>query len=245
MQLNIPIKDGDNIWHRKSLERWIRINVLSKGHGVLMRLVGAYGLDPLYVQSISSSVLIHWLLDKIIQESSKAGEIKCSGEKMGLVSNSLKRENQDGVKKYKVKGIDDPRGDMAKFVNEFTDKLAHFIGHGWAEMPTDQEGVDIDLLDRLLGVSTPQYLDPPSIKANGLPTLLLPPPMPMEVPLAGPKQADPTKRSRIKRVVELQDLENLKADIKNMDSNVSVLNQRFDGHEGRLANLELQIRKLG
>lgn len=233
MQLSIPIRDGNDIWHRRNLEKWIRTNVLSKGHGVLMRLAGAYGLDPLYVQSVSSSVLIHWTLDKIIQDSAKSSEIKCAGEKMGLVSNSLKRTNQEEIKKFKIKGIDDPRADLSEFNNEFTNKLAHFIGHGWAEMPTDQEGVDIDLLERLLGISVPAYKDPVAI----------PPPIPSEVILPGLKIKDPMKRGKIKRVVDLQDIENLKAEITNSNDNISRLNGRLDGHESRLVQLELEMRR--
>lgn len=243
MQLSIPIRDGNNIWHRRTLEKWIRTNVLSKGHGILMRLAGAYGLDPLYIQSVSSCVLIHWILDKVIQDSPKSSEIKCAGEKMGLVSNSLKRTNQEEIKKFKIKGVDDPRADLSQFNNEFTDKLAHFIGHGWAEMPTDQEGVDIDLLERLLGVSVPAYQDVPSISSGNLPTIILPPSIPSEVPLPGPQKRDPMKKGRIKRVVDLQDIENLKADITNSNENISRLNGRLDGHENRLVQLELEIRR--
>lgn len=237
MQLSIPIRDGNEIWHRRELEKWLRTNVLSKGHGILMRLAGAYGLDPLYVQSVSSSVLIHWILDKVIQDSPKSNEIKCVGEKMGLVSNSLKRTNQEEIKKFKIKGIDDPRADLSEFNNQFTDKLAHFIGHGWAEMPTDQEGVDIDLLERLLGISTPAYLDIPS------PNIILPPSIPSEIPLPGPQKRDPMKKGKIKRVVDLQDIENLKADIQNSNDNISRLNGRLDGHENRLVQLELEMRR--
>lgn len=242
MQLSIPTKDGTDVWHRRSLEKWIRTNVFSKGHGVLMRLAGAFGLDPLYAQSVSSCVLIHWTLDKIIQDSSKAGEIKCTGEKMGLVSQSLKRTSQDEIKKFKIKGIDDPRGDLAQFNKDFAEKLAHFIGHSWAEMPTDEEGVDVDVIERLLGTSTPNYLDPPSISAPGLPSIPLPIMSPSEVPLPG-AQKNPMKRNRVKRVVDLQDIENLKADIQNSNDNISRLNGRLDGHENRLAQLELEMRR--
>lgn len=238
-QLKIPVRDGQNVWHRKTLEKWLRINVLSKGHGILMRLTGAFGLDPAYIQAASSCVLLHWLLDKILQDSTKSGEIKCEGEKLGLVSISLKRTNQDEIRKFKIKGIDDPRGDLSQFTLDFTEKLAHFIGHGWAEMPTDQEGVDVDLLERLLGTSTPAYLDPPKT-INGS---LIPPSIPSGVSI-GPQKKDPMKKGRVKRVVELQDLENVKADVQNANENVARINQRVDGHEGRLVELELQMRRL-
>lgn len=230
MQIIVPLRNGEDPWTRIQLEKWIRDNVLSKGHAVLIRVACSFNLDPLYAQNICSNLIIHWLLDRIIGDSSnKAENIKCIGEKMGLVSHALKSET--GIKKYKVKGLDNPRGDLEEYMKEYHEKLAHFIAHGWAIRPEDSEGIDLDYLDRLLGTSTPQYLP------------IAPPVIASTVPLPG-GIIDPSKSRKTKRVVDPQDIENIKADIENTNRNIGIINSRVDGHESRLALVEAQLSRM-
>lgn len=244
MELKIPFQDTNGPWHRKALEKWIRANVYAKGHNMLMRVAGAYGLDPLYAQSVTSCVLIHWILDKIITDATKSGEVKCLGDKFGLVSSSLKRVATED-KRYKIKGIDDPRGDLSEFNRKFVETLAHFIGHGLAETPSDQEGVDIDILERMLGTSIPNYLEPPTIRSpgHGLPSVsFATPPLPSDI-TSTKGLSSPLKKTRVKRVVDLQDIVNMNAEIDATKEGLGQLNCRMDGHEARLAQLEMEMRR--
>lgn len=227
--LSIPIRNNDSEWSRLELEKWLRTNVFIKGHAVLIKVACVYGLDPIYAQNVCSNVLIHWLLDKIIVDSPKSAEaIKCGGERMGLVGMLSKK---DAVPRtWKIKGIDDPRGNLEEFMKDYHEKLAHFLAHNWAVRPDEVEGVDLDVLDRLMGTSTPSWTAP-------LPAV------PSDVPkLSVVKIADPSTTRKVKRVVDIQDIQNLQAEIDKGKEESMKINARMDGHENRIAMLELKVR---
>ncbi len=216
------------------MEKWFRENV--KSHSIFIRVAARFQLDPSYAQNLCTNVLLHWVLDKIIMDSStahKAENIKCIGEKMGLVYHLKASSMGDDVKRYKVRGLDDPRGDLAEFMKSYHEKLAHFINHKWAEIPQEGEGIDIDLLERLLGTSKPQYMSP------------IPPTVPKEIPVVAGAgfQKDPSKGTKTKRVVD-QEIANLRGEMESMSAKVGITNQRLDGHEGRISMLEMEVRKM-
>ena len=134
---------------------------------------------------------------------------------------------------------------MSEFNRKFVETLAHFIGHGLAESPSDQEGVDIDILERMLGTSVPNYLEPPTIRSpgHGLPSVSFATPhLPSDV-TSTKGLSSPLKKTRVKRVVDLQDIVNMNAEIDATKEGLGQLNCRMDGHEARLAQLEMEMRR--
>jgi hypothetical protein len=230
--ITIPIKNYDGSeWGRLDLEKWLRANVITKGHAVLIKMACVYGLDPIYAQNVCTSLLLHWLLDKIITDSKSADSIKCKGEKMGLPSSINSKKAEGGIRVWKIKGMDDPRGDLEQYMKDFHEKLAHFVGHGWAVRPEEGEGIDLDLLDRLMGTSTPQW--------NSIPLPVIPSNIPT---VSVVSYKDPSIAKKVKRVVDVQDIENIQAEITKTREEVARNTGRLDGHENRIAMLEMVIR---
>lgn len=230
--ITIPIKNFDGSdWSRLDLEKWIRTNILIKGHAVLIKIACIYGLDPIYAQNICTNVLLHWLLDKIIIDSKNIDSIKCKGEKMGLPSSINNKKAEGGIRVWKIKGMDNPRGDLEEYMKEFHEKLAHFVGHGWSIRPEDGEGIDLEVLDKLMGTSIPQW--------NTIPLPVVPSNIPT-VSLTSYK--DPSTTKKVKRIVDVQDIENLQSEITKTREDVSRNSARLDGHENRIAMLEMKLR---
>lgn len=230
--ITIPVKNYDGgEWGRLDLEKWIRANILPKGHAVLIKVACVYHLDPIYAQNLCTNLLLHWILDKIITDSKNADSIKCKGERMGLPSAINGKKAEGSIRIWRVKGMDNPRGDLSEYMKEFHEKLAHFIGHGWAIRPEEGEGIDLDLLDRLMGTSTPQW--------NAVPLPVIPSTIPT---VSVTSYKDPSSSKKVKRVVDVQDIENLQSEIDKTREEVARTVGRLDGHENRLAMLEMRIR---
>lgn len=220
LSLEIPHTNNGSTWTRKQFETWIRDNVLKKGHSTLIKFSQRFGLVGDYSCVVPSIILIHFILDRIIKENKGHESIQVEGELIGLCSNRL---NKGDVPQYKIKGLDSPREDITEFMNDFTDKLAHFVIHEWACMPNEGEGVDLDRVQDLIGNrGKPNYMP--------LPTSVMPKhPVTKEI-------RDPSKGIRVKRVVE-QELDSLNSD-------VSEVKERLSKHDNELNSLDLRLYKL-
>ena len=200
MQIEVPNSNDGNEWTRIEFERWLRRNVVSKGNAFLVKFCIHFLLHPDYAYVLPNIVLIHYILDRIIKDDCG---IAINGELFGLLGSKIKRTN-DETKCYKIKGVESPQVDIGEFMDNFTKRLSHFIIHGWAETPTETEGVDLDKLNEAIGNrGTPNYLPLP-----------IPPPPIHNKDVGG---RDPSKKSKTKRVVDTE-LDNINADIKDIRS---------------------------
>ena len=219
MQIEVPNSNDGNEWTRVGFERWLRKNVVSKGNAFLVKFSIHFLLHPDYAYVLPNIVLIHYILDRVIKDGSG---IAINGELFGLLGSKIKRANDD-IRCYKIKGIESPQVDISEFMDGFTKKLAHFITHGWAETPSEAEGIDLDKLHEVLGNrGTPNYIPLP-----------LPPPPIHDIKTGG---RDPSKKIKTKRVVETE-LDNLNADIKEVK-------ERQEKHDFILQRLDQRLMRL-
>lgn len=217
LNIEIPNTNNGRAWTRKQFEIWIRENILKKGHSTLIKFSQRFGLIGDYSCVVPSLILIHFVLDRIIKENKGHESIQVEGELIGLCSNKL---NKGDVPQYKIKGLDSPREDITEFMNEFTDKIAHFIIHEWACMPNEGEGVDLDRIQDIIGNrGTPNYLPLPSSVMPIHPVI-------KEI-------RDPSKGIRVKRVVE-QELDNLNSDM-------DILKERLSKHDNEIHSLDKRL----
>ncbi len=223
MKIVIPLKTDGGSYERIQMEKYLRENILSKGHMILRKLAEHYCIHADYQNVAPNIVILHWILDRMIDERDKAAEAKVTGEKFGLTTTPFRTKDVDGVRRYKIKGYD-PDND-SQFINEFTVKLAIFIQKGWALRPEEGEGVDLDILDRQLAGSEPKYLAAPP------PILSV-----LDKPVAQPRG------TRIKRVINSEDFERLDVEVKDVKTDMGKILSRIDSHEKRLAELEILSR---
>lgn len=221
IRVEIPKLNGEQPWSRRSMEEWLRVQVLPKGNSNFIRFAcEGFALDADYAYNLPIIVLIHYILDRLIKDSKGPEAIKIEGELMDISSAKQGTE----IKKYKIKGLSSPREELTLFMQSFTEKLAHFIKHEWASTPKEGEGIDLDVLNNIIGNrGTPQYLPLP----------MAPPPIHT---IKGAR--DPSKGSRVRRVVEVQDIENIESDIKVTNERLSKLETAQTQQERRLLYLE-------
>lgn len=228
IRLEIPKTNGENVWSRRSFEEWLRVNVLPKGNTFLIRLSQErFHLKADYAYNVPTIVLLHYILDRAIKDNKGPEDIKIEGELMEV--SSAKSSDPNGLREYKIKGLSSPREEIVEFMGAFTEKLAYFIKHEWACSPKEGEGVDLDKLHMLVGNrGTPQYL-----------------PIPMSAPpihvIKGAR--DPSKGTRTKRVVDIQDIQNLEADVASINERLAKLEFSQNQHEGRIMYLEEAVSK--
>lgn len=223
-RIEIPKTNGGEPWSRRSMEEWFRVNVIPKGNSNLIKIAQSFLLDGDYAYNVPMIVLIHYILDRLIKDNKGPESIKVEGELMDVSSTAKSGAIGVEIKKYKIKGLSSPREELTDFMRAFTEKLAYFIKHEWACLPKEGEGIDLDVLNNIIGNrGTPNYLPLP----------MSPPPIHV---IKGAR--DPSKGSRVRRVVEVQDIENVEADIRVSNERISKLEMSQEQHERRLLYLE-------
>lgn len=154
MQITIPTKNGELPYDRTEMEAFLRDNLLSKNHMFIRMLaLKEYNLNNDYYISAPIIVLLHWLLDRMIDETHKGSGIKVVGEKMGLAP-------ARSAESYKIKGYL-PKEDNSQFMLDFTRQLATFITRRLALRPSDNEGIRIEELERYIDPQPDMYIAPP------------------------------------------------------------------------------------
>lgn len=185
MQLLIPSKLNGEPYQRYEMEAYLRENMLSKNHMILRQFaLKYYKLNPDFFLSCPINIILHWILDRMIDESSKSDQVKVVGEKFGLAPT----RNSDI---YKIKGFD-PRGNNDEFLQEYTKLLAQFISRKLALMPNDNEGIRVEEINRYIEPNSEGFIPPPSppgvnsfneiTPVNAIPIINTPMPQPMPPP---------------------------------------------------------------
>jgi hypothetical protein len=243
MKIVIPDKGEGDFYTRLELEKWLRDNILTKfGHNGIMKLAGHYGIHNDIYSSAPTILLIHFLLDRMQDQSGKAGEVKCVYEKMGLVNLPTRTRAVDGVKRYKIKidGIEYSNMETnAEFMKHFVQKLADFIKRGWAMIPTETEGVDVDRIRRLVGIVEKPYEEPPKLDFSKYLQPFIPPPPPAPLPEAEMrKELDPSVGRKVKRISIDMEVKNLKADVEEVKKKQERTSNRLDSLEVQLAKIK-------
>jgi len=190
MQITIPTKNGDLPYERIEMESFLRDNLLTKNHMFIRMLaLQEYNLNKDYYISVPIVVLLHWLLDRMIDETAKGSTIKVVGEKMGLAP-------ARSAESYKIKGFL-PKEDNSQFMLDFTRQLAAFITRRLALKPADNEGIKIEELERYIDPQPDMYIAPPIPPGvapidgfNPRPTLVA------DQPLIKPMPPAPTRKPR-------------------------------------------------
>lgn len=246
MQIVIPRKMGDVPYSRKEMEEYLRENLMKNSMNLRMLALKYYKLDQAYYISSPIIVILHWVLDRMIDEGQKADGIKVVGEKIGLAP-------ARNAETYKIKEYD-PRGDNGEFMVAFTKQLGRFITRKLAMMPGDNEGVKLDELNRYIEVDDSNYTPPPT--PPGVSTVETTPifgpiltPSPQPMPTTPPT---PTRRSRKAPVPASQPQEvasptslnlellmkSIKGEIQGFDSKIDIILERMDALDARLVRLE-------
>jgi len=155
MQLIIPKRNDDLPYQRKEMEALLRDQLLSKNHIALRQLAlkDPWKLHPDFYLSAPINVILHWLLDRMIDESLKKDSIKVVGEKLGLAPARLNEV-------YKIKGFD-ARGNNDEFMLVYTKLLANFISRKLAMLPADNEGINLVTLNRFIEPDVNGFVPPP------------------------------------------------------------------------------------
>lgn len=155
MQLIIPKRIDNLPYQRKEMEALLREQLLNKNHIALRQLAlkEPWKLHTDYYLSAPINVLLHWLLDRMIDEAVKKDTIKVVGEKFGLAPARLNEV-------YKIKNFD-ARGNNDEFMLAYTKQLANFITRKLALMPNDNEGINLATLNRFIEPDITGFVPPP------------------------------------------------------------------------------------
>jgi hypothetical protein len=138
VEIRLPVKNGNVPYTRLELEQLLRDTLLAKNHTYIRKLASdSYGLHADYYIASPIILIIHWLLDRMIDDSKNKDTIKVVGEKMGLSTNRQ-------ADSYKIKGFS-PKDDNSEFMNVFIKQLANFISRKQALMPNDNEGISLEV----------------------------------------------------------------------------------------------------
>lgn len=244
MKIELPIKNDGAPYTRIELERWIRENIyIPYKHTGLMKLASLYNIHNDCYATANTNLLIHFCLDRMRDQSGGSNEVVCVYEKMGLTTVPTRtRADTTGAKRYKIKlnGVEYTGTDTGKFMFEFELKLADFIRRGWAMMPGDGEGVNLEHVYSLTNTPIGTYLEPPKVKPF---VAILPPPLPDQT-ISVPIQ-DPSKRAKVKRVDVSMEIANVKSDIQVQSEKLNRAVGKIDSLENRITNVEYNLSKIG
>lgn len=251
MQITIPIKNGDLAYDRIEMEQLLRRDLMSKNHMFIRMLaLQEYNLHKDYYISVPIIVLLHWLLDRMIDESAKSSRIKVLGEKMGLAPART-------AESYKIKGFT-PKEDNSEFMVEFTKQLAIFISRGLALRPTDSEGVRLEELERFIDLQPDMFIPPP-IPPGVAPVegfnprpilvaeqpLIQPMPPPVRKPRGRPKAEPVVEQKPANQSVELN-IEllsrSIRGELKGVEEKFIKMEDMINALETRLIMIETKLR---
>jgi len=255
MQITIPKKNDDAPYSRKEMEAYLREVMLSKNHMVLRQFaLKYYKLHPDFYLGCPINIILHWTLDRMIDEGTKNDTIKVVGEKFGLAPART-------TDVYKIKGFD-PRGSNAEFMLDYTKLLAQFISRKLAMMPGDNEGVKIEDLTRYIEPDSEGYVPPPAppgvnvmaqmgmVPPSPISMIPAPQPMPPPAPIRKPRGRPATKvveqraeavQSQTTLSLELLS-KSVRAEISSFEEKFMMLQDQLNGIESRLVTLEAKIR---
>lgn len=156
MQIVIPKKNDGSPYTRKEMESFLRENLLSKNHMLLRKFAEKepYKLHPDFSLGTPINILLHWLLDRMIDEAKNKDSIKVVGEKIGLAPTSKSNDF------YKIKGYD-PRAGNDEFIRDYTQILGQFISRRLALLPSENEGIRLDFLEKFIEPDHDGFIPPP------------------------------------------------------------------------------------
>lgn len=242
MQLTIPQKIDGLPYSRVEMEAYLRENLLAKNHMTLRQLaLKYYKLHPDYYLGCPVNVILHWLLDRMIDESNKSDTIKVAGEKFGLAPVARVSDA------YKIKGFD-PRGNNDVFLQDYTKILGQFISRRLAILPGDNEGIRIEDLQRYVEPTDDGFVPPPTPPGVApdmpmgmvmAPSLMPPQPMPPPAPARKPR-GRPTIAKAEKPEIREESQATLTVEMlaRSLRAELSIYDDKYNHLEDRLNSLE-------
>ncbi len=246
MEIKIPIKNDNLPYSRIELEQLLREQLLSKNHMYIRKFaLSNYGLNPDYYITSPIILVLHWLLDRMIDDVKNKDSIKVVGEKMGLSTN---RQGDS----YKIKGFD-PKGDNSEFMLAFIKQLANFISRNQAMMPSDSEGVGLEELNRFIEPdSAPTIImpvPPPGvILADSIPLLIdnkppiKPPPAAVRRPRGRPAKVESSPSiTPTEPPVNTEVSINLEYLVRSFKAQVTALEERLNAVENSIPGIDSRI----
>lgn len=248
MQITIPQKIDGLPYSRIEMETYLRENLLAKNHMTLRQLaLKYYKLHPDYYLGCPVNVVLHWLLDRMIDEGNKSDTIKVVGEKFGLSPVAKVSDS------YKIKGFD-PRGNNDEFLQDYTKILGQFISRRLACVPGDNEGIRIEDLQRYIEPSEDGFVPPPT-PPGVMPETIYATPAPLPQPMPPPAPTRKTRGRPATVKAEKQETReetqasitvemlarSLRAELSNYDDKYNHLEDRLNSIEATLIEIRAKL----
>jgi hypothetical protein len=253
VSISIPVKLDGQPYSRKEMEVFLRENMLAKNHMLLRQFALKHlRIHSDYFLSCPINLILHWVLDRLIDESSKSDTIKVAGDKIGLAP---ARNNET----YKIKGFD-PGGNNDEFYSNYSKILGQFISRKLALMPGENEGINIDEVKRYIEPEDTGYVPPPvppgvtPLPMAGpsmypfIPKPTIPPPVmgpvtPTRKPRGRPTTAPTVANEKDTTSLSIELLSrSFRGEIEGMGEKYNILDDKIAALEAKIIALEAKLR---